>query len=245
MENQRYIEVIGSALIVRPVEMQRATIKISVRTRKAETGLKVSLDLREQVITALRSAGIEEALIEDGGCSVEHSTWSSKKHLTHILRIQSKEVDRFAGAMAAVENVFREARTGFFSGIENDFSFVENEPVFAKTEEANELALREAIRNATSKGAILAEQAGLTLGTVVSISEIPRPPRQASEHRTSMEDLLDLDDDTYVGGRGYSVEPERLAYTPVTPRQTTGMVQVRVSFSAAPASQKIQSEPLR
>ncbi len=238
MENQHYIEVIGSALIVRPVEMQRATIKISVRTRKAETGLKVSLDLREQVIAALRSAGIEESLIEEGGCSVEHSTWSSKKHLTHILRIQSKEVDRFAGAMAAVENVFREARTGFFSGIENDFSFVENEPLFAKTEEANEMALREAVRNASRKAAILAEQAGLTLGTVVSISEVPRPPRQASENRTAMEDLLDLDDDMYLGGRGYSAPSEQLSYTPVTPRQTTGMVQVRVCFSVVPALQK-------
>jgi hypothetical protein len=234
MQGQHYIEVVGSAMIVRPVEMQRATIKIAVRTRKADVGLKLSLNLREQVIEALRSAGIDESHIEDGGCSVGHSSWTSKKHLTHILRIQSKEVQAFARAMSAVENVFRSARTSFFSGIDNDFSFVEDEPTFARTEEANEIALREAVRNAIGKAAILAEQAGLSLGSVISISEMTRPARRrVSIYENPVEDPLDFD--AHVSVRGYDLPSDESLYTPVAPRQTTGMIQLRVSFNASPA----------
>lgn len=233
MQSGHSIEVIGSALIVRPVEMYRATIQISVRTRKAATGLKLVLELREQVVAALVAAGIVESLIQDGGCSVGHSTWSSKKQLKQLLCIQSKQVETIAKAMAGVENVFRAARTGYFSGIENDFSFVEDDPLYARTEEANELALREAVRNAFAKATALAEQSRLTLGTVTSIAEIPRPLRQSSEYRTNFEDPLDFD--SHLIGRGYDTQLVDPTFTPVAPRQTTGMVQVRVRFDATPA----------
>jgi hypothetical protein len=47
MDELGYIEVIGSALITRPIEVYRGTIKIIVTTRKTKTGLELSLRLRD------------------------------------------------------------------------------------------------------------------------------------------------------------------------------------------------------
>ena len=230
MSEFAYIDVTGSALIVRPVEMLCATIKISVTTKKAAIGLALSLTLRDSVIQAIKAAGIADDCVTDAGCSVGHSTWSSKKQLTHKLSIQSKETQTFANAMAAVEQVFAAARTGYFSGTTNDFSFVEAEPIYARTEEANELAIREAMKNAAAKAAIIADQAGLSVGPVMAVIELVRPRRKTSHYDNEVDDPMDFD--AHLAIRGYDMESISAgpSFSEVAPRQTTGMVQLRVRF---------------
>lgn len=227
-----YIEVTGSALIVRPIEMHRAKINISVTTKKAALGAAMSLRLRDQVIQAIKSVGVSESSITDGGCSVGHSTWSSNKQLTHELSLETQDTQIFVRAMSAIEQVFTEARTSYFSGTQNDFSFAETEPVYSKTEEANELAIREAVKNAIAKAHIIAEQAGLQLGHIMAVSELARPRRKVSSYfGTESEDPMDFDAHLQVKGRGYSADTPFPVYTEVAPRQTTGMVELRVRFS--------------
>lgn len=232
MSEFNYIEVTGSAFIIRPIEMLCATIKISVTTKKAANGLAMSLTLRDRVIQAVKTAGIADDCLTDAGCSVGHSTWSSKKQLTHKLTVQSKEAQTFANAMAAVEQVFAEARTMFFSGTTNDFSFVENEPTYARTEEANENALRDAMVNATAKASILAEQAGFRIASVLAVTELMRPQRRRSTmYEGDSDDPMDFD--AHLAIRGYDLESVDALprFSEVAPRQTTGMVQLRVRFS--------------
>ena len=231
MSELAYIEVTGSALIVRPVEMLCATIKISVTTKKAAIGLAMSLTLRDSVIQAIKAAGIADDCVTDAGCSVGHSTWSSKKQLTHKLSIQSKETQTFANAMAAVEQVFAAARTGYFSGTTNDFSFVEAEPIYAKTEEANELAIREAIKNAAAKAAIIADQAALSVGSVISVIELVRPPRRkTSPYDNEVDDPMDFDAHLRIRGYDMASFDAGPRFSEVAPRKTTGMIQLRVRF---------------
>jgi hypothetical protein len=234
-----YIEVTGSALIVRTIETHRASINISVTTKKAVLGAAMSLRLRDQVIQALKSVGVAESSITDGGCSLGHSTWSSNKQLTHELSIQTQETQIFVSAMSAIEQVFTEARTGYFSGTQNEFSFKETDPIYAKTEEANELAIREAIKNAVGKAHIIAEQAGLELGSIVAVNELIRPRRKLSTpFGAELEDPMDFDAHLAVRGRGYSMDSDSFdqIYTEVAPRKTTGIVELRVRFSIAKIS---------
>lgn len=106
MDSLRYIEVIGSALVTRPIEAYRGTVTITVTTRKTKAGLDHSLHLRNQVISALKSAGIADEHIEEAGGSIDHSSWSAKKRLSHELRIKHEDMQVFANAMVAVEQMF-------------------------------------------------------------------------------------------------------------------------------------------
>lgn len=234
---ESWIEVIGSSLIVRVVERQQATIRLRVSTKKTEEGNRLALQLRERTINALESVGIGIDDITDGGSSIGRSHWSSKKRFDHTLSIRSTDIEVLTRAMAAVGKVFEDAKTGMFSGIECGFTFEEDEPVYARTEDANEAALREAVINATGKAAILASQSGLVLGPVVSIREIERiPRRRITDYGSKVEDPLDFDAHLSVRIRGYDAGSVPMMYTRVTPRQTTGMLQLRVVFSVRPAT---------
>jgi hypothetical protein len=230
----RVIEVIGSAMIVHPVELYRATIQIIVRTRKTSNGHTRLLDLRERVIESLLSSKIEDSGIVDLGVAVSRSIWSSKQSMVQTICIQSPDCEIFARAISGIEKVFHDAKPAYFSGIENDFSFEEDEPVYASKEEANELALRAAVQNAAGKAKILAEEAKLNLLSVVSISEIQRPPRKRlTEYGSKVEDPIDFD--SHLSVRGYDLVSahEVAPYTRVAPRETTGLLLLRVVFSVA------------
>jgi len=228
MDEPQYIEVVGSALITRPIEVYRGTIKITVTTRKTKTGLNLSLRLRDQVIAALASAGIDPSDIQDAGGSIGHSNWSSKKQLAHELQIENKDMQVFAQAMASVEQVFTAEKSGFFSGVSADFSFTVDEPRYAKTEEANEQALKDAISNATRKARLLTDAAGVELGQVDRITELNRPMRPRSSIYEP-EDPTDFDEHLAMRGLACAEDPF-VDYTPVSPKQTTGVVQVRLRF---------------
>jgi hypothetical protein len=228
----RVIEVIGSAMIVRPIELYRATIKIIVRTRKTSNGHTRLLELRQRVIESLRASRIEDSGIVDAGVTVSRSIWSSKQSMVQAICIQSPDCEIFARAISGIERVFQDAKPAFFSGIENDFSFEEDEPVYASKEEANELALRAAVQNAAGKARILAEEAKLNLLSVVAMTEIQRPPRKRlTEYGSKVEDPIDFD--SHLSVRGYDLDyaQEVAPYTRVAPRETTGLIMLRVVFA--------------
>lgn len=231
MDQSRYIEVIGTALITRPLDVHRGEIKITVTTRKTKAGLDLSLHLRDQVISALKSAGVSESDIKDTGGSIGHSNWSSKKQLSHELQIEHKDMQVFAKAMAAVENVFTNSQPGYFSGISSDFSFTVKEPVYGKAEQANEQALKDAVSHATRKAELLAEAASCKLGPIEQITELVRLPRPRSNF--DPEDPMDFDE--HVAVDLCLAEDSFVDYTPVSPRETTRIIRVRVRFGVSHA----------
>jgi len=227
---ERYIEVIGSALFRRPINLHRGTIKITVTTRKAKTGLELSLRLRDDVINALKSVGVDEGGIEDSGAAIGHSSWSGKKQLAHELRIVHKEMQVFANAMAAVEQVFIAEKPKILSGVKCDFFFTVDEPVYGEIEGAKEQALRDAIANARQKATLYAESASVQLGPVEQITEILPPAKRRREDR--YEDLLDFDQGALGSGLyELGVDDSFVDYTEVSPRESSRIVQARVRFS--------------
>lgn len=240
MSEAYYIDVTGSAVVVRPIEMLCATIKINVITRKAKVGLERSLALRDRVIQVLKSVGIAESDMTDAGGSVNHSTWSSKKQITHKICIQSREPQTFASAMGAVEKVFAEARTGFFSATASDFSFVEDAAVYTDQEEAHQAALREAMQHAAAKAAVIAEEGGLGVDSVMAVTEVVQAPKRRYATYESYDD--DLMDFNAYSAPGYDLAaPSSPEFLKIAPRYTTGLVQLRVRFAAT----KIPRQPVQ
>ena len=135
--------------------------------------------------------------------------------------------------MAAVEQVFTNAKTGFFLGISSDFSFTVDEPVYAKNAEANEQALKDAVGLATRKATLLADAASVRLGAIDQLTELVRTPRRRSiyEH----EDPMDFDEHLGVVAPLYDLAADDsfVDYTPVSPKETTRIVQVRVRFGVS------------
>ncbi len=232
--NDRVIEVIGSAMIVRPVELHRATITFIVRSKKTSDGHDRLLELRERVIAAMLHSGIEKSDIVDVGVAVRRSIWSYRQSLVQTLCIQTADCECLVKSISAIGQVFQDVKPGYFSGMEHDFSFEEDEPVYASEEEANELALRSAVQNATAKATILAEQSGLILERILSIAEIHRPPRKRTEFGATVEDPVNFE--SHLKVRGYNLGSGELTYTRTAPRKTAGLLELRVVFAVTESS---------
>jgi hypothetical protein len=182
------------------------------------------------VISALKTAGVDEKNIVDAGGSVGHLNWTSKKQLSHKLQIEDKDMQVFANAMASVEQVFTDAKAGFFSGVSCDFSFNVDEPVYSRTEVANEQALRDAVAAATRKATLLAEAASLQLGPIDQIEELGRTPRRPSLSHHHAYEPTDFDEYFSADGMGMLAEESFVDYAPVSPKQLKRIVQLRVRF---------------
>ena len=227
-DRNRYIEVLSSASVGRAVESYRAKIELTVTTLKKKACLDESLALRDQIIAALKDAGLGEEDIEEGGGRVAQSSWSSSKTVVHELLVSHAEMSVLVQAMANVERVFAAIEQSWFSGVKKDFTFSVPSPEFANDLQAAEAALKKAVANAKSKATVMAKEAGLTLGGVLSIIE---EPGQQERKRGDPRHI------SYFGGSSDSdfcldfTEEQPASYTPVAPKQGTARICFRVRFA--------------
>lgn len=228
MSESDFVDVVGTALVVRPVEMYRGTIKISVTTRKSQSSLDLSLRIRDQVLEALRRVGADDSRIEDAGGHIGHSNYSGRKQVVHELKVRDPDMAVLARAMVAIENVFAGLKRGFLSGVSQDFTFTLDSPQYGRTEEALESALQRAMDDATRKASVLAERAGANIGGATTIVELadrlrPRDPERSANPG---------DFDAYgLCSFQLSDNSHGMEYTQVTPPTITGAIQLRVRFA--------------
>lgn len=214
----RHIEVVSSADVSRTVESYRAKIELAVRTRKKHACLDESLALRDQTISALEDAGIDKEHIEDYGGHIAHESWSSSKGVVHALHVTHSEMSVLVRAMANVERVFAGTKQPWFSEVKKDFAFSDPTPKFADDPHAAEDALKKAVVDARTRAEILAQEAGLELGDVLSIVE-------EDPQRLKRDSLFDADSPA-IHGAGSA-----LGYTPAAPRQGIARTVFRVRFA--------------
>ncbi|NQV26162.1 MAG: SIMPL domain-containing protein [Rhodopirellula sp.] len=226
-DTDRHIEVVSSANVSRTVESYRARIDLTVATRKKQSCLDESITLRDDVLSALSDAGISADNVEEGGGQVTQSSWSSTKTVTHQLQVSHTDMSVIIQAMANVERIFASIKLPWFSGIRKDFTFNAPTPDFMDDPNAAENAFIVAIANAKRKAAILAQEAGLQLGHVISITEESRAKSQQQiNHQFGATDDLFHDDFNQS-----FAESLPFSYSPAAPRQGTARSFFRVRFA--------------
>ncbi len=216
MDADRYIEVIGLATIERKIELYRMELSITVRHKRWKPVAGEATELRERVLKVLTDAGVRPENVEEAGGLVKRTRW--ERSSTHNLLIGDSDIRVLARALAQVQPLFSEKRYEFSS----QFS----EPVFSKVKDRSADALKEAVDNAKRRAEALAQGAGLRLGEVLRILELP--PKASSWPSRSDGEMHDL------GGGDILAEYTvgELEYTPTKPPDAKVAVRCVVRFRA-------------
>lgn len=166
----RFIEVIALTRLLRVVETYEAVVELTVSTGRRDSCFEASIALREEVLEALKSAGIEACGISDGGGGISQSMWSASKSVTHRVVIRHESMQALIRAMAAVERLFVGQRRAMCPRIKRNFTFHTPVAVYSPDVVDGD-AIRDAVRQSRAVAQSLAEETGAKLGAVYSVTE--------------------------------------------------------------------------
>lgn len=232
-DTTRFIEVIAHSKVVRHVESYQTEIEIVVSNRKKNqhSCLEDSLKLRDEVIAALRKAGITEENIQEGGGDRSWFYNTDWKSVSHQLKASHADISILIKAMAKVEKIYTTTKQSFFSPIKKSLSLSAPQPKFSIKDNVVDHSLKMVITEAKEKASILASEAGLKLSGVLTIIE--EPQSNSVKSRSAGEMLSDVVDDEMLStemGENYTmVSPQR--------RSTSRRFRVRFTVNDGEASE--------
>ena len=190
----RYIEVLTNARVERRIEAYETMLELTVSCGKRSSCVDESLALREEVLAAIKEAGLSDDDIREGGGGVEQNRWSSSKSIVHRIVVQNPSMDVLISAMAAVERLFAAKPQPFFARVKKNFSFPSPSPVYAPAVSAED-AMRDAVRKSRSTAEVLARESGVRLGGMLFIREFTAnraPDGRQGQYFEPSDSTLDL-----------------------------------------------------
>lgn len=164
---EHFIEVTGSSELTEEVSDHRADLNITVRAAELETALTEATNLRQHCIAALLASGLSDSELREGGSETWRPWYWKKKvgqEASHKILISCRDIQRLHKGLAALEPLFNHQRYSL--------SVSMRKPTFSASDENRNQARRSAIRHASEKAAVLAEEARIVLQHVIQIEEL-------------------------------------------------------------------------
>jgi len=163
----RFIDVVGTGTLSESVAEYRADVTLQVRAAQVETAIQEVSDLRSECIRRLRTAGLTDRELLEGGAEVWRPWYLKKKpgqEASQKLLVSCEDMQRLMGALGALESLFENQRYSI--------SVSMRRPIFATNLAARREAERAAIADAENKAANIAGRAGLSLDGVIECEEL-------------------------------------------------------------------------
>jgi uncharacterized protein YggE len=163
----RFIEVVGVGALVEAVTEYRVDVTLQVRAAQVETAIREVTELRSQCIRQLRSAGLAEHELQEGGSQVWRAWFWKKKpgqEASQKLLVSCSDVQRLMAALGSLEPLFDNQRYSV--------SVAMRRPTFLATDSARSDAERAAIANASQKAGNVAAGCGLLITDVLEVEEL-------------------------------------------------------------------------
>ncbi len=139
------IEVVANVRVEQEIQGYEVTLELSTSANRKVACFDQAVALRETVIGLLKTSGLTDADICEGGGEAVQNSWSSSKSIVHRISIRHKSMEILMSAMAATERHFTSLPRRFFGGIKQVFTFHTPEPIYA-TNVSADAALRNAIK---------------------------------------------------------------------------------------------------
>ncbi|HEX8613425.1 MAG TPA: SIMPL domain-containing protein [Telluria sp.] len=163
-----YIEVTGQASLVEQVNTYRADLSISVRATTTDNAINEAGALRDDCIRVLKSSGIEEGEMSEGGNAI-WQPWFWKKakpgqERAFKILIACAEAKRLYVALDALQPIFEHQRY--------TLSVSMLAPQFEASDDARSAAHTAAIANARKKGELIARESGVRLSGITQVEEL-------------------------------------------------------------------------
>ena len=162
-----YIEVIGHAEVAETVVEQRATLTVTVKASKAEVAFDEATQLRNDVVRALKTAGLGPDEISEGGRATWQPWFRAKKvgqHVSHRILVNCRDTQRLYQAIDALQPLFENAR------------YILNvdmlQPRFEASTEAEAAARTAALHHARVNADTIAREAAVPLGAVAQVEQL-------------------------------------------------------------------------
>jgi uncharacterized protein YggE len=165
---ERYIELTGEGQFQEEAVSYVAEITFEVRAAKDETAFREISELFEAGVSTLRSNGINDDEMTDGGTDVKQPWYSRKKvgqNVSRKLILKVEDVNRLTLALEKLEPLQSENRE------RKTISVDMRQPVFEASAETRGAALAAAYDDARKKGLMLCESMNATLGNPVFVEE--------------------------------------------------------------------------
>lgn len=224
----RYIEVIGEGCFEETAARFIADVTLEVRAAKEETALREVGELREEALSFLRSAGLVDEEIVEGGLDV-HRPWHWKKKVgqtaTRKLLLKVEDFGRLSHALELLEPLQSRDKD------RKTVSVQMRQPEFADESDGKATALIEAFTEARAKASRLAAAMNGRLGQVLSVEEGKQAKRNSGftgdEDWTGDDSRFAMAGGVMLAAAGAASEPE-----PILQRPTRMMyVTCRVRFA--------------
>ena len=166
-----YIEVVGESKFIQTVKEYVADINIIVRATKSEIAVNEAMNLRNSCIEILLSNGLQKHEIKEGGIEIWRDWFARRKQkpgkeASQKIIATCEDIARLIPALSAIEPLFENQRY--------TFTVYMCQPVFSASEEVQEKARSEAIKNAISHAQIIAKTANVEIKDVFQIEEISK-----------------------------------------------------------------------
>lgn len=162
-----YIEVIGESKFLEKVQKYVAYINIIVWTNRTKIALNELVNLRNACIETLKSNGLKQSELKEGGIDVRRNWLNSRKIRQEAYQkiiISCDDMYRLIQALSKLEPLFKHRRYSF--------TLDTLQPVFSKNSTAENKARKEAVKNALAHANLLAEAANLELDKIIEIEEL-------------------------------------------------------------------------
>ncbi|MGD1909355.1 MAG: SIMPL domain-containing protein [Rivularia sp. (in: cyanobacteria)] len=162
-----YIEVIGESKYLEVIQKYVAYINLIVWTNRSKIALNELVDLRNRCIETLKSNGLKQSELKEGGVDVRRNWLNNRKirqEAHQKIIISCYELYNLMQALSQLEPLFKHRRYSFTLDI--------IQPIFSHNLGAEKKARKEAIKNALSHATLLAEGANIELGKIVEIEEL-------------------------------------------------------------------------
>jgi uncharacterized protein YggE len=163
-----FIEVEGTASAEERLVEHRAVLTLHVRAPQLEGAITQAAELRDQCIRTLLEAGLEKSELTEGGAELSRTWWWRNKNVgqeaSHKILMSCANSARMHKALGALEPLFQDKRNSL------DVSMLS--PTFDFPAEVREGCQRDALDDAKTKAAVLADAAGVDLGDIVQIQEL-------------------------------------------------------------------------
>ena len=168
MNMKPHIEVIGESKYLESVEKYVAYINLIVWTNRNRIALNELFDLRNGCIEILKSNGLKDSELKEGGVSVERKWLNTRKHRQEAnqkIIISCDDMYRLMQGLSQLEPLFKHRRYSF--------TLERLHPIFNKNSGTERKARKEAIQNALNHAILLAEGANMELDEIIEIEELP------------------------------------------------------------------------
>jgi len=162
-----YIEVIGHAEVAETVVEQRATLTVTVKASKAEVAFDEATQLRNDVVRALKTAGLGPDEISEGGREMWQPWFCRKKvgqDVSHRILVNCRDTQRLYQAIDALQPLFESAR--YMLNVDM------LQPRFEASTEAEVAARTAALQRARANADAIAREAGVSLGAVAQVEQL-------------------------------------------------------------------------